>query len=68
MNIIIKTSEKGGLLLDGSAVTDTLTSLSLTAGDNITHNCWVSLGIWEVDVCKIKQRKTDTNVILAGMG
>ena len=42
MNIIIKTSEKGGLLLDGSAVTDTFTSLSLTAGDNITHNCWVS--------------------------
>ena len=46
MNIIIKTSsEKGGLLLDGSAVTDTFTSLNLTAGDNITDNCWVSLGI-----------------------
>ena len=43
MNIIIKTSEKGGLLLDGSSVTDTFTSLSLVAGDNITDNCWVSL-------------------------
>ena len=43
MNIIIKTSEKDGLLLDGSAVTDTFTSLSLNAGDNITSSCWVSM-------------------------
>ena len=41
VNIIIKTSEKGGLLLDGSSVTDTFTSLFLTAGDDITSNCWV---------------------------
>ena len=69
VNIIIKTSEKDGLLLDGSAVTETFNSLSLIAGDNITHNCWVSLGI-PVGRCvlKRKQHDTDTKIILSGMG
>ena len=57
VNIIIKTSEKDGLLLDGSAVTETFNSLSLIAGDNITHNCWVSLGI-PVGRCLLKRNKT----------
>ena len=69
VNIIIKTSEKDGLLLDGSAVTETFNSLSLIAGDNITNNCWVSLGIPVGRFfSKRKQHDTDTKIILSGMG
>ena len=42
VNIIIKSSEKDGILLDRYPIRETFSSLSQVAGDNITQNCWVS--------------------------
>ena len=43
VNVIIASSHTAGLVLDGHSVTETFSSLNLTAGSNISTNCWVLL-------------------------
>lgn len=45
MNIIIRSTEVEGLLLNGENLTQTLTGLYLNPGDTFSTDCWVSLEV-----------------------